>query len=257
VRRVKTLASLLLAALLLQGAALYACAQNKVTARPGEKKQPPPEATEKRAKTDEDAPSQQSANDAENPDAPRYFYEFTKAEFVIHHIHIEHDAAGRGRILFERRGDTEPITEPFQLSETALRRVAGLWTSLNFLDSTADYQSPKPAPSLGTTRLRMKRGARERTAEFNYSQDRDAYALANEYRRAAEQVIFVFEIEVARENQPLVAPKLLSGLESAIQRNGLSDPQQLLPLLRELSTDERLPLIARNQAVRLVKKLEK
>ncbi|HEV2707273.1 MAG TPA: hypothetical protein VGV59_15235 [Pyrinomonadaceae bacterium] len=224
-----------------------------MTQRPDEKKAPP-QPTETRQKTNEnDAPQQSAAN----ADETRYFYEFTKAEFVISHIRIEHDASGRGRILFERRGDTEPITEPFQLSEAALQRIKALWTALNFLDSTTDYQSTKPVASLGTTRLRMTRGTRERTAEFTYSQDRDAYALANEYRRAADQVIFVFEIEVARESQPLVAPKLLSSLESVIARNGLSDPQQLLPLLRELSTDERLPLIARNQAGRLLKKLEK
>jgi hypothetical protein len=253
VRRGQTFASLLLAALAVLGAAVCACAQNKVTQRPDEKNQKQ-QTTDARPKTQEDAPSQTSAA---STDEPRYFYEFTKPEFVVSHIRIEHDAAGRGRILFERRGDTEPITEPFQLSEAALKRVNALWTALNFLDSTTDYQSPKPVASLGTTRLRMTRGTRERTAEFTYSQDRDAYALANEYRRAAEQVIFVFEIEVARESQPLVAPKLLSALESAIQRNGLSDPQQLLPLLRELSTDERLPLIARNHAGRLLKKLEK
>jgi hypothetical protein len=46
-------------------------------------------------------------------------------------------------------------------------------------------------------------------------------------------------------------------LESQLKRNGLSDPRQLLPLLRDISTDEHLPLIARNHAARLIKKIEK
>ena len=44
-------------------------------------------------------------------------------------------------------------------------------------------------------------------------------------------------------------------MESYIKRNGLSDPEQLLPLLKDLSTDEHVPLIARNHALRLIKKI--
>ena len=67
----------------------------------------------------------------------------------------------------------------------------------------------------------------------------------------------VFDIGIARENQPLNAPKLMEGLESLLKRNGLSDPQQLLPLLTDLTTDERIPLIARNHAQRLIKQINK
>jgi hypothetical protein len=61
----------------------------------------------------------------------------------------------------------------------------------------------------------------------------------------------------ARENQPLNAPKLMEQLESLLNRNELSDPYQLVPLLREITTDERLPLIARNHAGRLLKRIQK
>ena len=67
----------------------------------------------------------------------------------------------------------------------------------------------------------------------------------------------MFDISVARENQPLNAPKLMEYLESAIKRNWLADPQQLIPFLKEISTDDHVPLIARNHALRLLKKLEK
>src|SRR6266576_1813723 len=42
-------------------------------------------------------------------DTTRYSYEFTKAEFLISHILIEHDALGRGKITFERRGEEPKI----------------------------------------------------------------------------------------------------------------------------------------------------
>jgi len=51
-------------------------------------------------------------------------------------------------------------------------------------------------------------------------------------------------------------PKLMEEFELDLKMNALSDPQQLLPLLRDLSTDEHIPLIARNHALRLIKKIE-
>ena len=73
----------------------------------------------------------------------------------------------------------------------------------------------------------------------------------------ADQAIFVFDMKVARENQPLNTPTLMKQLESLLNRGELSDPYQLVPLLTDLSTDERIPLIARNHADRLLKKIEK
>jgi hypothetical protein len=101
----------------------------------------------------------------------------------------------------------------------------------------------------------MEQGTRKRVAEFNWTNNTNAEILINEYRRAADQAILIFDISVARENQPLNAPKLMEVMESLIKRNGLSDPEQLLPLLTELSTEERIPLIARNHALRIMKKI--
>jgi hypothetical protein len=189
--------------------------------------------------------------------APRYFYEFTQPNFYLRHIQIEHDAAGRGQMTFQRKSDDEPLTEPLQLAPAALARIAAAWSALRFLDSTEDYQSERQMGHLGTIRLRLTEGQRTRTAEFNWTHNADASALMNEYRRVADQQLFVFEIGVARQYQPSDSVKLLKGLESLVSRNGLSDAPQLLPLLNDLAIDERIPLIARNQAAQLVKKIEK
>ena len=197
------------------------------------------------------------AKPKEDPNAARYTYEFRQPDFLVYFIHIEHDDAGRGHIRFERRMDTEQLTEPFELSPAALARVRAKWEALGFLESGANYQGERTYPSAGQTRLTVRRGGRESTTEFNYSQNADAQGLAQEYRRASEQALFVFEIKVALESQPLETPKLINRLESLIEREFLSDRQQLLPLVRELSEDERVPLVGRNQAARILKKLEK
>lgn len=190
-------------------------------------------------------------------DATRYQYEFKHKEFVISHITIEHDALGRGKVTFERKNEEDPIVETVELSPAALGRVLGFWTELRFLDSNENYQTSKSFAHLGTYVLGMDDGRRKRTAEFNWSHNQSAWTLAQEYRRVADQAIFVFDMNVARENQPLNTPGLLNQLESLYRRNGLSDPKQLVPLLKEIRTDEHLPLIARNQADRLLKKIEK
>jgi hypothetical protein len=190
-------------------------------------------------------------------DSTRYSYEFTQPEFLVRYIEIEHDAGGRGRIRFSKLNEETPVVEPLELSPAALSRISALWQALRFLESDEVYQSERQYPHLGTMRLKMELPSRKRTAEFNWTNHKDALSLANEYRRAADQAILVFDISVARESQPLNAPKLMEQIELLLKRNGLSDPKQLLPLLKEITTDEHLPLIARNHATRLIKKIEK
>jgi hypothetical protein len=203
------------------------------------------------------ATPQRREDNKKPPDATRYTYEFAKAEFLISHITIEHDALGRGKITFERRGEDTPIVEPIELSMAALGRIFGLWTDLHFLDSDENYQAAKNFAHLGTYHLKMENGDRKRTAEFNWSDNKQAWALANEYRRVSDQAILIFNLKLAREMQPLNAPQLMNEMESLLTRDGLSDPYQMVPLLNELKTDERIPLIARNHADRILKKIEK
>ncbi len=138
-----------------------------------------------------------------------------------------------------------------------MERIRAAWQALQFLDTQTNYQADKQFPHLGTMRIGMELGERKRVAEFNWTNNPHASTLANEYRKAADQVILVFDISIARENQPLNAPKLMEAMESLLKRDALSDPRQLLKLLDDLSTDEHIPLIARNHALRLIKQIKK
>ena len=267
--RVKVLGFALAAALVSTGAAFHTRAQapRKATPRPTPTpavQQVQPKKVSQRpedGKGAEEVPASVRAGvpakPKEDPNVAHYAYEFKQPDFFVYFIRIEHDDKGRGQIRFERRSDTEQLTEPFELSAAALARVRAHWEALGFLDSQANYQGERTYPSMGQTRLTMRRGGRERTAEFNYSQDEHAQGLSNEYRKASEQAVLVFELQVARESQPLETPKLINKLDSLIERDFLSDRHQLVPLIRELTEDERVPLVGRNQAARILKKLEK
>lgn len=195
--------------------------------------------------------------DGKDATSVRYTWEFSQREFVINHIAVEHDAVGHGKVTFTRRNEEQPIVENVELSSSALERIEKLWRELRFLDSNENYQSSKDFSHLGTYKLGIIDHDRKRTAEFNWSSNSAAWSLAQEYRRLADQAIFVFDMTVARENQPLNTPGLLKQLESMYNRNGLSDPKQLVPLLKEIRTDAHIPLIARNHAERLLKKIDK
>jgi len=282
VRKLTAFLHTAIAALLISGAAICAAAQSGTGGKQNAREQTPPAAQGKGKaeksrddKSREEKSAQPSAspamkqNERENVAAPaagasaatasavRYSYEFTQPAFFIRHILISHDENGRGEISFERKDNDVAIVDPIELSTPALSRVKALWDALRFIDSNASYQSEREFPHLGTMRLGMTKGERVRFAEFNWTHDANAFALVNEYRRVADQAIFIFNITLSRENQPLEAPKLLDELDKLYKRNGLSDPQQLVPLLGELSNDERIPLIARNHAARLLKQIQK
>ncbi len=240
----KTLLQGLPAALMVLSAAISICAQDKSNGKHNVR--PQQEATA--------APSNVADTKAEDV---KYSYEFSQPKFVINHIVIEHDANGRGTVTFERINESTPVVEPLALSPTALERIRTSWQALQFLESQTNYQADKQFPHLGTMKIGMQRGDRKRVAEFNWTNNPDASTLVNEYRKAADQAILIFDISVARENQPLSVPKLMEVMESLIKRDSLSDPRQLLKLLEDLTTDEHVPLIARNHAQRLIKKIQK
>lgn len=187
-----------------------------------------------------------------------YKYVFSQPNFLVKHIVIEHDENGKGKITFEKKDADEPITDPIQLSTVSLEKINNLLQTLNFLDSTENYQSPtRDYGHLGNHEITLNKEGKTRTAKYNWSENPTAKALADEYRKIGEQAVWIFDMSVSLENQPLEAPGLMNRLDSLIKRNEISDPPQLLPILKKFSLDERIPLMARNHATRIIKEIEK
>lgn len=188
---------------------------------------------------------------------PVYFYEFTQPNFTISQIIIEHDEKGKGKISFMKNGYDELISDPLQLSESTLERINVSLDQLKYFESGESYQYEKDYSHLGNMRFRVKRNERERETKFNYTTNKDAKNLADEYRKIGQQFIWMFDINVARENQPLETPRILDALDSLIRRNEIADTKQMIPFLQQVGNDERIPLIARNHAKKIVEKIEK
>ena len=192
-----------------------------------------------------------------SPIVPTYFYEFSRPGFPVSHIWIEHDDNGSGTIKFKKGIYDEELIDSIQVSPAALDRINTVLKALDFVNSTEDYQYVKDYSHLGNITLRIKKDGRERTAKFNWTENKDAKQLADEYRKISNQYVWMSDINIDRENQPLDAPQQMDAFDSMLRRNEISDPQQMIPFLKELSNDERIPLIARNHATRLVAQIEK
>ncbi|MCP9495533.1 MAG: hypothetical protein MSG64_13890 [Pyrinomonadaceae bacterium MAG19_C2-C3] len=243
----------------------HAFAQSKATARPSTDTliQTPNKSNTRSGLTKHDDEARQESDSvlastvADDASPATYTYEFEQPQFTVPKFRVTHDAEGKATVTFERRNEPEPYTEQFTISPTALSRINDLLLKLDFLNSTESYQAEKDFSHLGTSTFNLQRDGRARTAKFNYTKNPDAALLATEYRRVMDQVLFVFDINLARTNQPLEAPGIMKRLEILVARNGISDTGQIAVILRDLTTDERIPLIARNKAEKLLKKIEK
>ncbi len=188
---------------------------------------------------------------------PEYVYEFKRPGFGVDFVHIEHDEAGKGSITFRKENIGEDITDPVELSAVTMERLRGAFEALDFLNSSANYQTPRDYSHLGNISLTLTKSGRSRTAIFNWTENKDAMFLLDEYRRIGSEYIWRFEIDSSRENQPLLAPGLMTSFESLVKRGEVSDPPHIIPFLRELAADERIPLMARNRAADIIKYIEK
>lgn len=262
----KTVLSRLLFTILVSGLVFAVSAQTKRNQRPASKTEAKSEATPEPTPPVSGKKNSRPANENSTNDIPKnepgklsaFVYEFSQPAFLISHIRIEHDENGKGTITFKKKDFDEEYTDPVQLSALTLEKLKTHFDALNFLESNENYQYEKDFSHMGEVKItRRSKDRKERTAAFNWTANADAKALMDEYRKLANQYIWMFDITVARQNQPLETPRIMKALDGYIKRDAISDPPQMIPFLKDLSEDERVPLITRNNAARLIKEIEK
>jgi hypothetical protein len=221
-----------------------------------------PEAETPKETVSAEASSAEKRNSRPNSTKPieeiyPYYYEFKQPQFIIGDVSIQHNEAGKGKITFQKLDWEESISDPIQLSNITLEKLNSFFSNLNFLDSAEEYQSERHYAHLGVMKIRLKKDGKEREVTLDWTNNKDAKGLLDEYRKLVDQFVWMFDMSVAIENQQLDTPKLIEAFESVVQRDGISDPEQLIPYLKRLGNDERIPLIGRNKAKKIVEKIEK
>lgn len=187
-------------------------------------------------------------------DQPIFWYEFEQPSFNVSKIEIGLDGEGHGTLAYWQK-DVDPVSIEITLRPDSLARLKGMADKVTFLPE--DTSPSDRHLNIGKTKLVFSQKGEKREAEFTYTPNPQMNALANFFRGLVTQHQRKSQLEVARRYQPLDTPKILKDLESDLNGNRIAEPAALASLLKSLSTDERLPLIARNQAKKLCDRVGK
>ena len=185
-----------------------------------------------------------------------YRYLFENPRFTTPVQELDFDGAGQGKFRFKRK-DSEEIVNKLSVSSEVLSQIQLLLDDLNFLASNEDYQHKKDFSHLGNMTITYSRGAKERTVRFNYTDNQSMTRLSEIFRGIITQETRIFELEAVLANDPISTPAQLRFLESELKSKHIADPHRFDPILKNIKSDESVPLIARNHADRLLQMIRK
>jgi len=186
-----------------------------------------------------------------------YRYLFENPRFTTPIQELDFDGSGQGNFRFKRKEDREETNLKLALSQSVLSQIQILLDDLNFLESREEYQHKKDFSHLGNMTITYSRGAKERTVKFNYTDNQSLTRLSDIFRGVITQETRVFELEAVIANDPISTPAQLRLLESELKSKHLADPHRFDPILKNMTLDESVPLIARNHAGRLLQMIGK
>ena len=165
------------------------------------------------------------------------------------------DGEGRGHYRFKKK-DMDEMTISFQVSPRVLTEIRSNLDRLSFLGSSEDYQHRKDFSHLGTMTLTVQVGDRRREIRFNYTDNELVNDLVRIFRGLTVQENRIFEIDLVRSTDPISMPAQLRLLEGELKSRNIADARRFSQILKELTRDESVPLIARNHADRLLRLIE-
>lgn len=187
----------------------------------------------------------------------QYSYHFENARFDISSVDIKIADTGEGQLKFKKRDEEEEVSLTLKMLPDTVRKLQSLYDDLRFLDSADNYQATAQLNNLGTTTLSLNYGERKRSASFNYTDNKSVMQLVSLFRAIENQYRKIEEIKLARQFTPLDLPKQLKLLEEDLKRNRIAEPSQIVPILSNISLDDGVPLIARNEARKLVTQINR
>jgi hypothetical protein len=202
------------------------------------------------------APAQSGAGEA-ILEGLSFTYKFENPRFYVPLMEIDVRPDSSGELRFKRGESDEMLELRFKLLPATLARVRQLCETSKFLTSHAEYQDKKDFSHLGWVHLSVREGERSRNVRFNYTLNPEIRELADIFRGIATQEIHVFDMETAQQYQPLDLPGRLDALQNDLRLERLAEPERMLAPLQEIAGDDTQPLIARNQATRIIEGIKK
>ncbi len=164
---------------------------------------------------------------------------------------------GTGELRFKRGESDEIIDLKLKLLPETMERIRALYSATGFLTSKIEYQSKKDFSNLGWITLSAREGDLKREVRLNFSDNHQIRELYDIFRAIATQQTHLFDLDIAEQYQPLDLPTQLQVLQRDLELERIAEPEQMLAALRNINSNDALPLIARNHAKRIVESIEK
>lgn len=189
--------------------------------------------------------------------ARKYLYHFENPQFDTSLIEIEVSDSGKGLFRFRNKDAEGVIENELDLKPSTISALRQSYGSLSYLEGDESYQSKYDYPHLGTVTIGVVDSKGERKTVFNFTQHPLMSKLLVLFRNIATQELSYFRIVLDLRHYPLDIPKELTALESNLKGKRIPEPERFVPLLKEILNSEQTLLIAKRQAGKLLKEIEK
>jgi hypothetical protein len=181
-----------------------------------------------------------------------FSYKFEGPRFYLRIIEIDLGSSGTGELRFTRGESDEVLDSKVNLQPGTIARIRQLFELSDFLGSETAIQDKRDMSHLGWITIGAKEGSRERKVRYNFTTNPHIKELQDIFLGIAWQEIALFDIDNAERYQPLDLPKQLEILENDLRLERIAEPTRVIAPLKEIASDVSQPLIARNQAKRIV-----
>jgi hypothetical protein len=182
----------------------------------------------------------------------RRVFQGSSPEFI--EIAVREDSSAA---TFEiRQMDEDPGSQPFEVSDTLRAKIFALAGELNHFQGQ-DLDVHRKIANLGEKIFRWEQGAISHETKFNYTLNSSATQLMQIFEGLArQQEHFVLLSRRMRYDRLGIYDALLQ-FESDLNRGLMPEPQRLIPLLDQISSDSKFVDVARQRARTLADRLRR
>ncbi|HEY1423380.1 MAG TPA: hypothetical protein VGF20_08005 [Candidatus Acidoferrum sp.] len=152
--------------------------------------------------------------------------------------------------------DEDPGSQPFEVSDTLRAKIFALAGELNHFQGQ-DLDVHRKIANLGEKSFRWEQGTVSHETKFNYTLNASATQLLQIFEGLArQQEHFALLTRRMRYDRLGIYDALLQ-FESDLNRGLMPEPQRLVPLLDQISSDSKFVDVARQRARSLADRLRR
>jgi hypothetical protein len=169
-------------------------------------------------------------------------------------VEIKVDEAGSGTYDIRQLSD-DANPEAFQVGEALARRILDLSAKLRNFDGV-NLESRHRIANLGDKTFRYDNGAESHMVTFNYTVDETAVQLLDAFEGLSRQLGDASDLQHALRYDRLGVNDAILQVEKDLDAKLLPEPERLLPLLQQVSADQRVIEMARRRANSLAARIQ-